>query len=264
MSQSFKSVCMAATLVLCLSLLCFWEFASQRSRRGWEPFALNQDSFRDFRPPAGDWQIAASSAGSDDPTAPIILALALRKGAWPAVIVRLVHGYNMPDCMRIKQYSVALVSDARSTGGCQSWRLVSETDDVSMWTTLMLRAGDMSSTDVDIRDMRFPRVSVPDDPGWSPRGITREGLRHPLREARTILRAKWNASRTDLATFLRLRQPAWASREYLTLVASMEAPPRGAAEEAAALRHVQEAHAFLLSAIQTWWRGKGDGGRNEK
>ena len=189
----------------------------------------------------------------------------------------------MCDCMRIKGYEVELIEDRRletgdwrlddrsSSSGIppppfpsptindytnnsffphQLWRLTSSTGDVSIWAITMIRAVDFTATDIDTRDMSFPRVGVPDAQGWAPRGLSLKSLRHPIQNGRKFLRAKWNASRCDLLTFLGLRQPAWASDEVLTLVSSMFV--HGAATEEEITRHVLNAHASMADEYRAW------------
>jgi hypothetical protein len=119
----------------------------------------------------------------------------------------------------------------------------------------MLNASDFGETDVDIRSMAFPRVGIPDSPDWLPRGVTALGMKHPLTNLRLFFRSKWNGARSDLATFLRLKQPAWASGELLTLVAS--SPPIVAGENRGEMEHlaiVQDiaAYNFMLTEFQNW------------
>jgi hypothetical protein len=114
----------------------------------------------------------------------------------------------------------------------------------------MLRAFDFSTTDIDVRSMAFPRVGTPDAPDWNPQGFSLRGLRHPLRNGRLILRARWNASRCDILTFLRLKQPAWASDEVLTLVSAMRGNGVAEADTAAAIRHVVSAHMAVRAALE--------------
>jgi hypothetical protein len=66
--------------------------------------------------------------------------------------------------------------------------------------------------------MAFPRVGTPDAASWNPTGLRWSSLRHPIRNTRLFVRAKWNASRCDLLTFLSLRRPAWVTDSYFTLV----------------------------------------------
>lgn len=273
----------AALLLGCVAIVVFWEVMASRSQRPFAPFALTASSFATFSPPAAAYTVRRLDV-SPDPVEPNILAL-LVKRASPSmsapVLVRLVHGYNMVDCMRIKGDRVSLLADTREAGSAadgrprptsaagpgtplvlptplapnlQVWRLSTPANRDSVWVTAMLNAGDFRKTTVDTRDMAFPRVDVPDHPGWFPQGLTWRSLRHPIQNGRLFLRAKWNSSRADLLTFLGLRQPAWASEELLTLVAAPADTYIPAAREAAVARDVLEAHAFVLRELQAWAR----------
>jgi hypothetical protein len=254
------------------------------------------------------------------------------------VTVRLVHGYNMPDCMRIKGYQVELIGDTRGQGaerrtsnpaergkhrihpalaghptpvversslrgfasniegqktspshpvhpvdpvqisppptpdtrhplaaakssdeagtpdtpGLQIWRLTSAVGDTAIWVTAMLRAGDLEKTDADVRSMAFPRIGVPIDPNWVPPGITLKSLRHPKKNFRRLIQAKWNNSRCDPAVFLRLKQPAWASEEMLTLVAASPDIVIKPEDEQLITDHIISAHSFVHTTLKSW------------
>jgi len=236
-----REVVVAILLVMCVAIVGFWEFMAGRSRNGFDRFQLTGDDFADFIPILDRWSVKALVV-QNDPIEPNILAYQLDHGnsrltkMGCPLLVRLVHGYNMCDCMRIKGYEVDLLKDTRridagesnhdsSIGGkatpqLQTWKVTSSSGDVSVWVTSMIRAYDMSETSLDTRLMAFPRVNVPDAQGWFPRGFTWSSLRHPMRNMKRFMRAKWNASRCDWLTFLGLRRPAWASEDVLTLVAS--------------------------------------------
>jgi len=271
-------------LALCALLVAFWEVMSNRSSRPFEAFGMTAADFADFQPGSDDW-VATARPVSSSPIEPNILSYEVRRHPSTRVprrmpvLIRLVHGYNMPDCMRIKGFSVELIGDTRRKDQntdvsrqseakterptpnheprqYQVWRLTSEIGDVSIWVTGMLRAGDFAETDVDVRSMAFPKIGTPDDPSWLPRGMTPGSLRRPVQSFRTMLRAKWNNARCDLATFLRLRQPAWASEDMLTLVGASGRSSRYSGNEEQTAREVLAAHAFLLSEMQKWRAGK--------
>lgn len=297
----------AIVLVFCVLLVGFWEIMRSRSSKSWEAFDLTAEDFARFQPESREWRVRRLPARSS-PTEPNILAYEIRKNhtiaqphddmnggrnhdsiqvsgfnqhSPPAILLRLVHGYNMPDCMKLKRYEVELIGDYRKETPhrgseraeskkrpnselqgqdveqaamplVQLWRLTSDTGDVSIWVTGMIRAHDFSQTDIDVRSMAFPRVEY-DEIGqdFSLRGVTGESLKNPIGSFRKFLRARWNSSRSDLLTFLGLKQPAWASREALTLVALAVRPPGagdGSDEELAT--HVIEAYEFMLSELQ--------------
>ena len=271
----------AVLLVACVVVVAFWEIMSNRSRRPLQPFGITAGDFANFEPRSDRWDIQSLPV-PEDPIEPNILAYLLHPGFGEPgtgsngpVLVRLVHGYNMRDCMRIKGYQVELIADTRvdvsgmalnvSDGELgmkrlkaklpkqlQVWRLTSATGDVSIWITAMLRVGDFSRTNVDSRSMAFPRVGIPDDPGWAPRGMTLKGLRHPVRNTRLFLRSKWNSSRADLLTFLGLKQPAWASDDLLTLVAGSRGTSVGQEEELSVAVRVLSVHLHMHSELKAW------------
>ena len=99
--------------------------------------------------------------------------------------------------------------------------------------------------------MAFPRVGMVDNPNWAPQGFTLSSLRHPVRNLRMLLRAKWNNARGDLWTFLRLKQPAWASDDMLTLVtASSGLAP--SADETQTMASTIAIHMHMLNELQAW------------
>ncbi len=110
----------------------------------------------------------------------------------------------------------------------------------------MLRTANFSATNVDTRDMAFPRIGTPDSPAWQPSGLKWSSFRHPIKNSHDALRAKWNNSRCDLPTFLRLRQPAWASNEMVTLVTEYHGPSVKPAEEEQVIEYVLNAHLFMM------------------
>ncbi len=254
-------------LVACAALVALWLVAAERSRRAPEAFALTAERFRGVTLDTPAWR-ARMLPIRPDPLEPNILVaeLTLRApsnavGSRP-VLARLVHGYNMCDCMRIKGYRVALLADTRPdatasapavTGvppGVQVWSVTSSLGDRSIWVTSLLRASDLAATAIDIRDMPFPRVGTPDDLGWAPQGLRWSSLRHPLRNARVALRSRWNASRCDWATFLRLKQPAWASAAVLSLVSASRGASVSEPEMAETVRQVAASHLAVADALR--------------
>lgn len=251
-----RQTLVACLLVLCVVLVGFWEIMSTRSGRPFDPFELTNKDFEGYMPQSENWQIRSVPV-STTAIEPNIAAFRLqrtRPGS-PSISVRLVHGYNMCDCMRIKGYDVELIADNRENGEeirSQIWRLTTGTGDTSVWTTSMLRAGDFEATGTDIRSMAFPRIGIPDDPSWMPRGLTLKSLRHPVRNFRNLLRAKWNNSRRDILTFLGLKRPAWASDDMLTLVTAFGGLSAGAVNERQAISQAASAHSFMLAQLQLW------------
>ncbi len=253
-------------LVFCVLLVAFWEIMSSRSRSPFRPFLITADDFKGFAPASSSFFIKPLKV-PDDPIEPNILVYSIRphnekNREAGSVMTRLVHGYNMRDCMRIKGYQVDLIGtltgggveagvNSGKKGWRQVWRLKSDAGDVAIWVTSILRAGDFLATDIDVRSMAFPRVGVPDDPGWLPQGFTWKSFRHPLINFQKLLRTKWSNSRCDPAVFLRLKQPAWASDELLTLVTASETLRAGEKEEDAE-KTVVSVHDFMLCELQRW------------
>jgi hypothetical protein len=249
-------------LIGCLLAVGFWEAMARWSRRPFQAFELTAADFAGFLPAVSNALVRPVPTVADDPTAPALVALALSDPSGADTLVRLIHGYNMPMCMKIKGYTVDLIEERWevAAGGAkgekadkrQIWRLTSETGARFIWATQMLRAADLAGTPVDIRTMAFPRVATREDPRWMPRGLSWRSLRHPWANTRAFLRAQWNNARCDWAAFLRLRQPAWASAELLTLVGAglQEAADSGA--EAAAIARTVAAQDFVLTELRRW------------
>ncbi len=252
-------------LVGCVVLVAAWQLLAARAARPWEEFSVRPDAFRNLAPSHGEW-IYETVPVTDDPLEPNIVcykALPPRRPgqaeAWqPPVLVRVAHGYNMVDCMRIKHYEVRPVAQATNLGESeplprQAWHLVSETGDESIWLTTMVRAADMVPLTMDVRAMAFPRVGTPDDPGYAPSGFRLASLRRPWHNLKRVVRSRWNSSRCDLLTFLRLRQPAYMSDELLTVVTTSPVPQglpeRHDARVAEALQHGLEVHAAMLADL---------------
>lgn len=255
-TQSSRSEWMVAlVLVACVVLVAFWAIASRLAARPFAALRLQASDFERFQPFDAQWNIRRVHVKAT-PTEPTVVGYEVRQRASAdpgaggireaPVLVRIVHGYNMVDCMRIKRYRVELRADTRRQpfdGGSQRqgfdqlpiqlWRLTSPSHERSFWATTMLRTSDFSATDVDTRDMAFPRIGTPDDPAWAPSGLRWRSLRNPIRNARLFLRARWNASRADVLTFLRLRQPAWADDTLLTMVSDIRMHvPEGSEKDA--------------------------------
>jgi hypothetical protein len=273
-------VAVAIVLVLCVGLVAAWMIAAKLAARPFDELRLKAEDFEGFSPRSDMWSIRLIHVKAS-PTEPTVIAYLLKRPdhrlptsdlrppTSGPFLVRIVHGYNMVDCMRIKQYDVELMADTRgptpisafpfqlSDLPVQMWRLTSSVGDRSVWITTMLRTADFAATSVDTRDMAFPRVGTPDDPSWAPTGLKWSSFRHPIRNARNALRARWNASRCDIWTFLRLRQPAWASDEMLTLVTEYRGPSVEDGQEEAVAEIALQAHAFMLREFQGFWGKRG-------
>jgi len=261
-------------LVACTLVLAFWIVASQHTARPFKPFNLTHADFAGYCPALEGAVIQPAVMTAVDPAEPNIAAFGVMRegGRDPGrIVVRLVHGYNMPMCMKIKGYTVEPVGGekARSPNNSttqqldnpsfqgipiQLWRVTSSAGDVELWATTMIRSENFSVTPEEVTSMAFPRVDIPDDPNWVPRGFTAEDLKHPVKSVRLWLRARWNASRTDLLTFLRLRQPAWASDELLTYVSHSLPPSVSPEREPLVIRQMVSTHIAMLKELQKWRR----------
>lgn len=266
-SSSRREWWVAILLVLCVALVVFWEISSRLAARPFDDLRLSAEDFAGFRPDAPAWVLRLVHVKAT-PTEPMVIAYEARRraegtaGVGDRVLLRLVHGYNMVDCMRIKQYQVELLADRRRPGAgappspvsdlpVQVWRLTAPGGKRMVWVTSMLRASDFAATDTDTRDMAFPRIGTPDDPAWAPTGLKWSSFRHPIRNFRLSLRSKWNASRSDLLTFLRLRQPAWASDVLLTMVSEYHGTTSVTeATEPEATAYVLDAHNMLYRQLR--------------
>lgn len=249
-------------LVTCTLLVAFWIVASQRNAQPFKPFNLTYHDFAGYCPEVAGSIITPVAVTSHDPAEPNIAVYGVSQESGPEptpLLVRLVHGYNMPMCMKIKGYTVEAipgVSGSHAPLPMQVWRVTSSVGEVSIWVTTMIRSEDFAVTTVDVTSMAFPRVDVPDDPNWVPKGFSREDLKHPLQSLRIWFRARWNASRTDPLTFLRLRQPAWASEELITYVSRSLPPSVPLGQEPEVIRQVMAGHAAMLQELQKWRRAR--------
>ncbi|MBA4388892.1 MAG: hypothetical protein C0404_12990 [Verrucomicrobia bacterium] len=263
-------------LILCAIVVGGWILLAWAAERPYAALDLNAGSFAGFNPASGGARFKRIAVG-DDPQEPNVLVYQLRPGDRGApgqeaepVLVRLVHGYNMPDCMRIKGYKVEPMAGRTGpremNGGAgsatnaawQLWKVVSGNNQTSVWVTSMLRVDDFAYTGIDVRSMAFPRVDVPDDPGLVINGFEFSDLWHPVETGSKFIRSKWNSSRCDLLTFLRLRQPAWVDNRLLTLVTAWDGGSLKPGEEDRAADRVLQVHrAFHDDLVK--WRKTGPG-----
>jgi hypothetical protein len=250
-----KKFIVPGILVGCLLLVAFWLVAGRASGKPFKAFDLTAADFAGFNPQIAGLTLTAVPVTVRDQAEPnVVVYLAECEGSALGLGFRLVHGYNMPMCMKIKGYQVEpVVLDKPDPAlPVQIWRVISSTGQTDIWITTMIRSGDFGVTPVDICSMAFPRVDVPDDPNWIPKGLSWADLKHPVPTFRNHIRARWNASRTDLLTFLRLRQPAWASEELLTYVSRSFSIPVTRENEATVIRQVMAGHVAMLKELQRW------------
>ena len=265
-NYDMKKIFVPGLLAACTLLVAFWIVASQRHAQPFKPFNLTYNDFAGYCPALDGAEIQAVPVTSHDPAEPNIVSFGVQQntGSRPSrYAVRLVHGYNMPMCMKIKGYTVEPLTAGVAGLPVQLWRVTSSSGDAEIWATTMIRSEDFSVTPEDVTSMAFPRVDIPDDPNWTPRGFSREDLKHPLQSMHLWFRARWNASRTDPLTFLRLRQPAWASEELLTYVSRTLPPPVTRDEEPAVIRQLIATHSAMLKELQAWRRSHRIGQESE-
>lgn len=264
----------AATLIVCIAVVAFWEIMAHRSDRAFSPFELVADDFVTFHPTCAGWDVEFVPV-NPDPVEPNILMYVLRSDRAPAsrkqrpLVQRLVHGFNLVDCMVEKGHRVDLFASTRVGDGdkgvellppavldsgrpLQVWRVVSPTGDAAVWLSTMLRAGDFAATGVDTRAMPFPRVPFPEHAGWTPRGFTKEGLKHPVQGLKKYFRYKWNSSRGDLLTMIDLKQEEWASENDLTLVTLSDGASVGPEDMNAIIAEMFAVHSEMHAQLMAW------------
>ena len=248
--------------ILLFGVVIFWEGMARRSRREYAPFEVTERQFSGFVPIGPRWRFDRVPIRYQ-PLEPNIMAFQanmIRSAEDPrplppgGVSLRVVHGYNLVDCMRIKGYAVQLKMEARSEKNKQPfqvWQVVSSMGDRTIWVSTIVKAEDLQPTSTDVRDMAFPRVGTPDALGSEVKGVSWESLKHPIQGLRFFLQARWNASRCDWKTFLRLRKPAWASDELLTVI-TMSTAAWSKLDDAVVVRNLLEVHNDLLRSLEAW------------
>lgn len=314
----------AIILITCLLVVIFWQVMAGLGRRPFDPFKLTGEDFKGFMPVFADYSVSPALVRYSN-TDPNIMAFEMKVKSLTSrqvdkltswednnnssanskpvnlqtcqpvnSMIRLVHGYNMVDCMRLKGYTVeevasrpvnqsqearfrtqqySVVSNRNNPAdsendsnakpdnlitcqpvspSLQVWRLVSETGNRSIWLTSMISYPGLEPTDVDTRDMQFPRVGDPADSRVPIKGITRESLKSPWRSFRSFIGAKWNNSRKDILVFLGLKRPAWASDELLTLVTCSKGIDIKPEQEQAVISQLTEQHFDFLRQLKSF------------
>ena len=253
-------------LLVCLLVVAVWETAAFLNRRPHRPFSTTAQDYELFNPVMPDAEVRRIPVASN-PTEPNLVALLVsprQPDGGLLLLGRLVHGYNMVDCMRIKGYRVDLVHDLPTDPGpsgpeegaslVQVWRLTAETGERSLWMTSLHRGRNLEPVRRDVRSMAFPRIDIPDDPDWTPDGITWSSLRHPVAGLRRYVRAKWNASRNDPWVFIGLKKAPWASDEWFTLVTHTLGNDLRPDQEAESLEQVRHLHQWMAASLRDWHR----------
>jgi hypothetical protein len=323
-------------LVTCTLLLAFWIGASRLTGKSSEPYDLTAKDFTGYQPMLDGWAIQVLPVVGDGVIDANIAAYTLVRDTSSAytnnhspstipapypsrLLSRLVHGYNMPMCMKMKYYTVEKIQDHQvravadpklrsafrtiksisreaakrakegksgsAEGGedpsslrtlrasvqapdsnsmelmpvpsdypipVQLWKLTSSAGTVSYWASTMIRSGDFAPTEEDICSMAFPRIDIPDDPNWIPRGwLALEEVKHPRVAFMRWYHSRWDGARWDVLTFLRLRPPARGSNELISYVTrTVDTLPEGSEDDVS--RIVLGVHADMLAELQKW------------
>lgn len=257
-------------LLACLGIVSAWYLLALRSQRPFDPFLLTSDTLSGFSPvmPASRTELRPVENDEHEPNI-AVYGFHPETSEGRTTLVRLVHGYNMRDCMRTKGYDVELVESrlSRVEGRqvnmgllrCQVWALTSSIGDRSVWVTSMLTAPGFAGSDVEVTSMPFPRVGVPDALGYSPIGFTWEGLKTPVRNLKLFLRAHWNKSRCDWLTAFGLKRPAWLQDAVLTLVTITHDVSQSGPPGRDAIDHVLAVHRQFHEQLATWGATHGPG-----
>lgn len=207
---------------LCILTVAAWELAIFRAKTITPTAPLSPAQFAGLK---FEWQGAQAKPLSlqfDDSQANLLVMsvpLSDTNGNTRHVTLRLVHGYNMRDCMRIKGYQVTQRSSVATNHPIESWELISSGGDRSVWLTAMVRSSDFSYMPISVTELEFPRVGIPDERDWEFKGATEASAKHPVQNLKNLIRAKWNGARANPGTFLRIQPPAHPSSAVLTLIA---------------------------------------------
>jgi hypothetical protein len=324
MMNSIQKYLMPGLLVICTLLVAFWQVMSWVSRRPYESFALTPESMVSCQPALEGWVVRALPITRDKLVDANIASYSVAQDSSSSpnnhFLVRLVHGYNMPMCMKMKYYTVEKIldnlvitvsdpklqsafrvqkphageeksieqkhaKDAKEENGVsagggeenpslrtsrasvqnpdsvpelpfQLWRVTSSVGTVSIWVTTMIRADDFSPTTEDICSMVFPRIEIPDDPHWVPRGLGIDDLKHPVVSFSRWYHSRWDGARWDVMTFLKLRQPARTSEEYLSYITRMDGLPDNVVSRED-VQTLLKIHRMMLNELQGWRNGSG-------
>lgn len=257
-------------VMACVLLVAVWEGLTINARRAHPPFTITSADFAEFTPAVQGWSAGQLPVGND-PLEPNVLVYRFVAPSVPPAVVqsRLAHGFNMRDCMRLKGYDVHLLEDTRREDGAydehngrnppanrtlpvQVWLLEAPTGDLSIWFSTVLRAGDMGPTHRDMRSIPFPRIGMPMGADWVPEGLRWSSLRHPVRNFRRFLQAKWNNARSDPLVFLGIKRPPWADPSSFTYLTVAPLLP-GEDDYKTAVDRAQAMHAMFHKQLHEWW-----------
>lgn len=259
----------AAWLILfCVIIVAVWEALSLNAGRAYEPYKITAADFAGFAPDFEGWRTESLPVGTD-PLQPNVLVFRSTplEGPLKPVQFRLVHGYNMRDCMRLKGYQVELLEDTRVERNAkqpvgdyagrelpmQIWLLESPVGDLSVWISTMLRAADLNPTQRDMRSVPFPRIDMPMTSDWKPEGLRWSSLKHPIRNLRLFMRSKWNNARKDPLVFIGIKRPPWADPASFTYLTVAPLMPNDDVLSAARAR-AQSMHGRFYERLLSWWQ----------
>ena len=283
-------------LAACVVIVAIWEVLANRSNRPFGSFSLTASDFTRFVPEVPGWSITSIEVAADNPLSPNVAAFLVKRLEYNGgngerrgipVLVRLVHGYNMCDCLRMKGYKVELLKDEgggvtdelkEDAGGrmtpvsesetqpssliphpsssslprVQTWRTTSSVGDVQIARSTIIRSTDFGGTTAEVRDMAFPRIVDRIGSEWDWEGFKASSLRHPVKSLVMVVKVKWNNARCDLLTFLKLRQPAWASTDYFTFLATTHGVRFEAGDEPRVTEEVHAAQLVVYGELLRW------------
>ena len=166
-------------LLSCVILVSFWQIMAWRAQRGFDEFRITADTLADFDPRIEGY-VLSQALVRPDPLQPNIISYRAkprrtRGTVGSSVLVRLAHGYNMVDCMRIKHFTVEAMSSGSDAGYLREvWRLTSSIQDQSIWMTSMHGGETFGPLERSTESMAFPKIGTPDDPGWKSKGLSRK------------------------------------------------------------------------------------------
>lgn len=250
-------------VAICLVVAAVWYFLASRDVI-FTPFKLSQKDFNDFDPVIFNEKPERINLPVSA-VEPNIVGYLYKGGSlnFQPFIVRLIHGYNMPECMRLKGYTVENIGKKCLNSGLklEYWKLTSTIADTYLWVTAQLKSSDFSPSDSSTRDMIFPRMSLWDNPSWEPQGFVLSDLKHPFTALKRLVNRKWSNARCNLLVFLKLKKHPWASEEELTLVGATVDPVR--VEKIDEYKAIMEIilNSFYTSLIK--WKAESSKGKHE-
>lgn len=236
-------------LLACILVVMAWTFAAWRARQPLPPYITQPALFDAFRLEIPGWTSHRTRL-PDSPYEANLLVCRLRSEAYPDVLVRLVHGYNMPNCMRLKGCAVEPLPAPGGRAGreVQAWQVVSALGDTNLWLTTVVAATNFAPAAIDIRDMPFPGTDFTFADGWHPTGFSLADLRRPFHSLRRFLTAAWHSSQRDPGVMLKWNAPPRPSDEWLVLIV---AAPQGG-DPAAQRRDFETLGRHTLQLLAGW------------